>query len=116
MDFGLINALLTVVYPAVLKTAVDQTVKNASDFVEEAKSEPGDPGYWDPSGVLDPDWWEANVPGLSDTAKAAQNATYWADYKRNTGKKPRYPALQMNGAYLQNLNPSQWAHEMDWWK
>lgn len=104
MDYGLISALIG----AVWKTAVNQTVKNASDFVESARSKPGDPGYWDPNGVLDSDWWEANVPGVSDTARVAQNATYWQDYKRNTGKSPRYPALQMNGGYVGNLNPTNW--------
>ena len=38
------------------------------------------------------DYWFTQIPIVGEGYRAVENVRYWQDYKRNTGKVPRYPA------------------------
>lgn len=37
------------------------------------------------------DYWARQIPVVGSVMRSADDARYWDDYKKNTGKTPRYP-------------------------
>lgn len=50
------------------------------------------------------------IPGVKESYQMAESLKYWNDYERNTGKKPRYPALQVHSPDL-----AQTVGAWNWW-
>ncbi len=49
------------------------------------------------------DYWARQIPIFGDIYRTGDDARYWSDYQKNTGKTPRYPGRTysnvMSGAY-----------------
>lgn len=86
-----------------------------TDFVDTHKSQPGDPGYWNPSSFFDWNYLTSVIPAFSEVQASTDNARYWSDYVKNTHKAPLYPGMAYHSPSLGRTAESVLG-VMDWWK
>lgn len=55
----------------------------------------------------------AMIPGMNIAQNIDDTQRFWSDYRKNTGKSPRYPGMQIHTRDFGDAMNT--ARSMDWW-